>query len=126
MKKGTKLYSILHNKCPKCQEANVFESSNPYNLRIFATMHKSCPNCGMDFQQEPGFYFGATYVSYALQVVMVLVIYALLYLVMEWGIWSFVTACGVVLIGMLPLTFRTSRLIWLTMFGEKGREKKKN
>jgi hypothetical protein len=31
-------------------------------------MYRSCPKCGADFVKEPGFYFGASYVSYALTI----------------------------------------------------------
>ena len=29
-------------------------------------MHKNCPNCSFKFEKEPGFFFGAMFINYAL------------------------------------------------------------
>jgi uncharacterized protein (DUF983 family) len=71
MKKGTKLYSILKLKCPRCQIGNLF--SNP-GLIVFSKileMPDKCPHCKQDFKQEPGFYTAALWISYP----MVLIIF---------------------------------------------------
>ena len=65
MKKGTKLYSIFNGTCPQCHEEKMFKSNNPYKLKTIFDMHENCPNCGQKFTPEPGFYYGAMYVSYA-------------------------------------------------------------
>ena len=70
-----KLYSILYLKCPRCNKGNLFHSSNPYNLKKLGKMHTHCPVCGQKYTIEPGFYFGASYVSYALAVVIGLLAY---------------------------------------------------
>ncbi|GGG43834.1 DUF983 domain-containing protein [Bizionia arctica] len=64
MKKGTKLYSILKLKCPRCQIGNLF--NNP-GLLVFSRvleMPVKCPHCQQDFKQEPGFYTAALWISY--------------------------------------------------------------
>ncbi len=38
------------------------------NLVNMLKMYHSCPVCGQDFMPEPGFYFGAMYFSYAINV----------------------------------------------------------
>ncbi|HEY6160886.1 MAG TPA: DUF983 domain-containing protein [Bacteroidia bacterium] len=121
MEQHSKFHSILRNRCPRCHKGKVFVTDNPYDLRQFATMEKACPECNMDFRQEPGFYFGATYVSYAIQVGTVLACYLVFDTLLNWGIWQFVGATVGLLLLMLPLTFRTSRLTWLTFFGDKNR-----
>ena len=65
IKKGTKLYSILKFKCPQCHEGEFF-SSSAYNFKKIGELYKHCPNCKIKFSKEPGFYFGAMYVSYAI------------------------------------------------------------
>ena len=62
------LSSILANRCPACREARLFTVRNAYLPKTMNTMPKACPNCWADFEREPGFYFGAAYVSYALTV----------------------------------------------------------
>ncbi|UPT66375.1 MAG: hypothetical protein M0D57_18195 [Sphingobacteriales bacterium JAD_PAG50586_3] len=60
------LGNIISCKCPNCGDAYVFTNQNPYNLWHLADMHQNCPKCGKSFSKEPGFYFGAMYVSYGL------------------------------------------------------------
>ena len=66
--KGTKLYSIFKGKCPRCHEGDFFVEKHPYKLSKMAHIHKACSVCGENFEREPGFYFGAAYVSYGLTV----------------------------------------------------------
>lgn len=64
MKKGTKRYSIVKLKCPRCQIGNLF--CNP-GLMVFSNileMPDKCPNCKQDFKQEPGYYTSALWISY--------------------------------------------------------------
>src|SRR5438128_219522 len=92
------LYSVIKNKCPNCSEGNFFIFNNPYNLRNFDDMHKRCSVCGMDFRQEPGFYFGAAITSYALQVVVVFTTYLFLQVIVKIKFFYFVGAVAVLLI----------------------------
>ncbi len=58
------LKSMWTYHCPRCRCAKMykepFELSNPLN------MHESCRICAQKFEPEPGFYFGAMFVSYVL------------------------------------------------------------
>ncbi|MGB0196394.1 MAG: DUF983 domain-containing protein [Flavobacteriales bacterium] len=65
--KKTRLGALLNNRCPKCYEGRLF-NSHAYDLKRVSEMPAKCPVCGEDFAREPGFYFGAAYVSYALTV----------------------------------------------------------
>ena len=65
--KGSRLYSVFRMKCPRCHEGDFF-ISHPYNLKKAGDIHENCPNCGLKYSKEPGFYYGAMYVSYALGV----------------------------------------------------------
>ena len=82
---GTKLYSILHAKCPKCHQGDFFETSNPYNLKKFDKMYNRCAVCAEDFERETGFYYGAMYVSYALTVAFGVALYVAMCVVFNFG-----------------------------------------
>ncbi len=117
IKKGTKLYSIFKNKCPRCQEGEFFETTNPYDLKRMGKMHEKCSVCEQKFEPETGFYFGAMYVSYALGVAIFVSIWvACLVLSPDMhpaGIF------GLVVLGLLvlfPISFRLSRRIWINLF----------
>lgn len=70
IKKGSKLYSIVNLKCPRCHEGDLFEKtfwkSIPQLARGNYEMKNSCPNCGLVYESEPGFWWGAMYIGYAL------------------------------------------------------------
>jgi hypothetical protein len=46
----------------------MFAIKNPWNLKQTMKMNDICPVCDQHFNPEPGFYFGSSYVSYALTV----------------------------------------------------------
>ena len=64
LKKESIAYGILKFKCPRCHEGDLFTHKNHYDLGNFLKMHKNCPVCNQTYTPEPGFYFGAAYVSY--------------------------------------------------------------
>ncbi len=117
LKKGTKLYSIFKNKCPQCQEAEMFHESNPYRLKQLTQMHQRCPKCGKNFVPEPGFYFGAAYVSYGLSVALGVAIFvALSVLFNDLSAEVYLAAIVGAIVILMPLNYRLSRLIWINFF----------
>jgi uncharacterized protein (DUF983 family) len=125
LSKGNKLYSILYSKCPKCHEGDVFESKNPYQIKQFASMPERCSVCNQQIQPEPGFFFGAMYVSYALAVGLGIVMGTPM-LIYEAEMMTVIYAISLALIILSPLNFRWSRMIWMNMFihysGQEGVE----
>jgi uncharacterized protein (DUF983 family) len=113
--KGNKIYSVLHSKCPKCNEGDVFESKNPYNLKEFASMYANCSVCAQSTQPEPGFYYGAMYVSYALTVGLGIVVGGLM-LFFDYTPMATIAVLSVLLVVLAPVSFRLSRMIWFNMF----------
>lgn len=65
MKKGTKLFSILNLKCPRCHEGKLFETST-FSFQKSFDMPSHCEKCGQEYYLEPGFYYGAMFISYIL------------------------------------------------------------
>lgn len=116
MLKGTKLYSIVANKCPKCQEGDFFIYKNPYNLKKFDKMNDSCPVCNESFEKEPGFYQGAMYVNYALSIAAGVAWFILVYIFYGFDPAIFVISFTIVLVLLLPLMFRIGRLLWINFF----------
>jgi len=116
-KKGTKLYSIFGMKCPKCQETDLFLNKNPYQIKGFFDMPQKCPVCNQSFEIEPGFYYGAMYVSYGVSIaylVAVFVAFSVLYpsfsieLYLAVGIGS--------MVALTPYIFKLCRAIWINFF----------
>ena len=66
MSKRNIINSIFGIKCPSCREGNMFEgSSYNFSLKSF-DMPKHCSNCNVNLEPEPGFYFGAMFISYGI------------------------------------------------------------
>lgn len=58
-----KITAILKMKCPNCHEGDLFETGTWSFQRPF-DMPKECPNCQLNYFPEPGFYWGAMFISY--------------------------------------------------------------
>lgn len=123
MFKGTKLYSIFSNKCPKCQEGDFFVNKNPYKAG-FIKMHDSCPHCGESFNKEVGFYYGAMYVSYGVNIALGIALFVLsvLLLKIDLLLYLFLFTCLVAI--LFPWTMRISRLIYINLFVKFDSSKK--
>jgi len=115
LKKGSKSYSILKNKCPKCHQGNFFENKNPYQLKTVLTMKEYCTHCGFKFQIEPSFFYGAMYVSYAITVALSILTFVVLYL-LGFDLLSRFIGIIISLILFTPLTLRLARLIYSNIF----------
>lgn len=116
MFKGTKLYSIFNNKCPKCQQGNFFVHNNPYKLKEFDKMHHSCPVCKESFEKEPGFYYGAMYVNYGITVAIGVAWFLINYILFNFNALFYAVSFAIILIVLLPWVFRTGRLTWINLF----------
>lgn len=114
--KGTKLYSIFFNKCPRCHEGAFFKSSNPFSLKEFDKMNDSCSVCHESFVRETGFYYGAMYVSYALTVGLGLAVFFINSVLLGNDmVYSLLIFVGLALI-LWTWLFRTARLTWINFF----------
>ena len=112
MKKGSKLYSITHGKCPHCHEGDFFEGSF-----FKGQPRQECEVCGNSFSKEPGFYQGSYYVVYALGVAVFVSIWTFIELFI--GDVGFNTILAAVIIGILvaaPVMFPLSKIIWANFF----------
>lgn len=113
--------NIILNRCARCGKGKFF-SGEWYHPGRFAIMNPHCPQCHQNFRQGPGFYFGATYVSYLVQIVLFLLLYLLIQYILDTGFWTYIGIVVVVQLLLMPLTFRFARLTWFTMFGNYKRE----
>lgn len=126
MLKGTKVYSIVANKCPKCQEGDFFIYKNPYNLKQFDKMHEKCTICNESFDKEPGFYQGAMYVNYALTVAAGVGWFIIIYLLIGFDPMIYMVSFIILLLLLLPVMFRFGRLLWINFFVKYSKDWKLN
>jgi len=84
----------------------------------FSQMHTNCPECGVRYEVEPGFFFGAMYISYAISVGIFLTTGFILYNFFgNPDTWVYIVTVPVVTFFLFPFMFRVSRILFLHGFG---------
>lgn len=124
MKELNKVQAIWQMKCPRCHKGDLFETDTFSFQKVFE-MPDACDSCGQNYMPEPGFYYGAMFISYIF-----------------WG-W-FCVIFGVTTIMVLGLTvnqatlllcfitaisfvwlFRFSRTLWIHIIVKRAQKKAK-
>lgn len=103
-------------KCPRCHEGDLFVKNNPYDLKFLGKMPSSCPVCGQSYSPEPGFYFGASYVSYALTIVIGVSVLVANYLLVKAPLEQLMYVIIGAIILLSPVVMVLSRSIWINFF----------
>jgi uncharacterized protein (DUF983 family) len=116
LKKGTTLYSILTGSCPKCHQESMYEDQNPYNLKNIYKMHDNCSHCGLHYQIEPSFFYGAMYVSYGLTVGIGIAAFIISKVIIGLSLLHSFIAIIASLIALMPVTARLARNIYINIF----------
>lgn len=62
--------------------------TEPFKLKSPLEMHERCLHCGQRFEPEPGFYFGAMFLSYILSAWILLIIALALVFYLHWTVES--------------------------------------
>jgi uncharacterized protein (DUF983 family) len=115
------LTATLACRCPRCREGKLFQNPVSISFKKKMLMNQNCPVCGQPTEIEVGFYYGTSYVSYALGVGL-----SMLSLLVWWltiGLstednrffwWIGVNA--VLLLCLQPWLMRVSRSFWISWF----------
>jgi hypothetical protein len=116
MKRRSAIAGIITMRCPKCRQGKMFTEGTLYTKRFMA-MNERCSCCHQAFTPEPGYYFGAMFVSYAINAAFFIAVWLGLYLIMDdVSITAMIIALVGVVFGLLPVTFRLSRVLWIYIF----------
>ena len=114
--KGTKLNSIIKGTCPKCQKESMYVNKNPYVFKDVLKMHEKCSSCGLKYQIEPSFFYGAMYVSYGLSVALGVAGFIIGKLFLDLSIVNTLILMILTLVLLYPFLLRFSRNIWINFF----------
>ncbi|MFT5169126.1 MAG: hypothetical protein ACI8P3_004374 [Saprospiraceae bacterium] len=112
LKKGSKLFPIVHIKCPKCHEGDLFptgsfEFSNPFD------MNTRCPVCQENFMPEPGFYYGSMFISYIFTGWFCLSFVGVTHWIFGWSTAASFGLLILILAVLFVWIFRMARSIWI-------------
>jgi uncharacterized protein (DUF983 family) len=118
------LTSIFGKNCPRCRESKMFVT--PLVLNKPLEMHDRCSVCGQNFMPEPGFYYGAMFISYIMSSFFFLFIAGITIIYFGWsveGAFGLIILLGAVLYIWL---LRMSRSLWIHFMIKYDREAKYN
>jgi hypothetical protein len=115
------LTSALGCRCPRCREGKLFKYPISVSFKKNLEMNKDCPVCGQPTEIEVGFYYGTSYVSYALSVALsvasLIAWWAIIGLSLEDNRFFFWIGFNAVLLLVLqPWLMRVSRSFWISWF----------
>jgi uncharacterized protein (DUF983 family) len=108
--------AVFTGRCPVCREGALF--SGPWHQLDFLATNKNCPVCDTQFEPEPGFFYGALYVSYSFNVATLVAVSLFLYVLFDPASpWVYIGATVGTTIVTIPFTARMSRMLWIYLFG---------
>jgi hypothetical protein len=108
------LLIALKEKCPFCGHGDIFKKRAGLHL---PEMRTQCPECRRNLVGEPGYFFGAMYVSYGISVALGLAEFILLRVIA--GVQAPAAILIPIVTSMVLISFKNfkwSRIIWLKLF----------
>lgn len=123
--------SVFFLRCPTCGKGKLFKS-HPYDIPKVLDMNPTCEYCHEDFEVEPGFYYGAMYMSYTITsaiCLLLLPIYTALNFSREKFLDNamyYIGACALTLVLTAPYVVQLSRAVWLKIHIHYFKKKKED
>ena len=96
--------AFLRLRCPHCLRAPIFSS--------LLQMHSHCPNCGVAYEREQGYFMNAIFFGYVLGFLFILPLNVLLFILhVDPPVLLFANLALLTLLS--PFIFRYSRALWM-------------
>jgi uncharacterized protein (DUF983 family) len=112
MKALSKLKAIFTHKCPRCYKGPLFETSTfSFSKPFYMPGH--CTECRLNYYPEPGFYYGAMFISYILTAFYCLGFMGIAILVFHAGVEKGFGLLFLTLIVFYIWIYRTARAGWI-------------
>ena len=115
----SKLQAVIQCKCPRCRKGPIF-SGAIYSFKGQVT-NEYCSFCNLRFEREPGFFYVAMFISYAMNVAEMITLSVAAYILgvdlTYENLWVYI---GIIIVGVFlfaPINYRYSRVMllhWLT------------
>lgn len=113
------LQAMVKAKCPRCRRGDLFKTPM-YGFKS-QKMYDVCPHCALRYEVEPGYFYAAMYVGYALNVALAVTLGILTYLITHEleSPWVYVIVILSFSFLLAPVNFRYSRVILLYWLSPK-------
>ena len=96
--------------CPRCRKTYMFKE--PLQITAPLDMKERCSHCKLNFEPEPGFYFGAMFVSYGLACLTFLPLALVLVFVFDWDVMDMMYLVFFLYFAFFLMIMRFARSIW--------------
>ena len=113
MQSNFSIRAMWKEKCPRCRKGDIF--TKPFKILRPLDMPKKCTVCGQPTEPEPGFYFGAMFISYIIGGWLLLIPALILVFGFHWSVESAMifTILFAALVNLKLM--RGARSLWLHM-----------
>jgi uncharacterized protein (DUF983 family) len=102
--------AVLRQLCPRCRAGTIFRKSI---YTGFPRMWDACPNCGLKFDREPGYFLGAMYISYGLGLIVIVAWGVLLWTITNWSLMKITLWAILLFLPLAPTITLFSRVLWI-------------
>jgi uncharacterized protein (DUF983 family) len=114
-KKPNLMLSIIQEKCPHCGQSHVFKKGT--KLFEIPVMYEKCTNCNYKFDREPGYFFGAMYVSYGIAVFFGILTFLIFNVIFpSFPVEFSLVAIATVILLIAKKNYKLSRIIFIHLF----------
>ena len=112
--------SLRKGKCPKCETGKIFASNGNILKLKGPVMHDNCPHCNYKFEREPGYFYGAMFMSYGITMAEAIAAFvAIRVLNLDLSVDAIMAIITAVMLIFLFPNFKFSRILWLYTFTKK-------
>lgn len=125
-KKGTKLYSITNNKCPRCHEGDFFKEKSVFKFKNLMKLNETCSTCDLKYVMEPSFFYGAMYVNYGITVGIAIIAFMVSKFAIGLSLNISFLSIILALVLATPFTIRLARILWINFFVSYDKDATKN
>lgn len=105
------LKSVWTYNCPRCRQTKIYKE--PFQISDPVAMPDRCAHCNLKLEPQPGYYWGAMFISYILSGWVFLVIALILIFLAGWSVNQGMLA----VLAVAALTYmkflRLSRSLWI-------------
>jgi len=102
--------AVRRGLCPRCRRGAIYERVWLWRL---PAMYAYCPECGLKYEREQGYFLGAMYISYGLALITIFLIALALWLATSWSIERDVAVAALLFVPLVPILVTVSRVLWI-------------
>lgn len=108
------IFSVLFGfKCPRCRKGNLY--FKPLSFKTAFKMKEKCNICQLKYTPEPGFYYGAMFISYIITAWTFIIIAGLSMYLLDFNVDQALITVVIFAAIFYVFFFRLGRAIWLAI-----------